>query len=69
MATFSAAFILVALWIIESFEPQTLNWVAEVANVGPLVFRAATGKVEKYRLRERGVTPDTVDTRGSDRVN
>jgi crotonobetaine/carnitine-CoA ligase len=30
--------------------------------------RTATGKIEKYRLREQGITPDTVDTRGADRV-
>jgi len=42
--------------------PRYVAWADELP-------RTATGKIEKYRLRERGVTPDTVDTRGADRVN
>jgi crotonobetaine/carnitine-CoA ligase len=42
--------------------PRYVSWADELP-------RTATGKIERYRLRERGLTPDTVDTRGSDRVS
>jgi crotonobetaine/carnitine-CoA ligase len=40
--------------------PRYVEWAAELP-------RTATGKVEKYRLRERGVTPTTTDGHAADR--
>jgi uncharacterized membrane protein YhiD involved in acid resistance len=52
MAAFSAVFILVALWIIESFEPQTLKLYELKVKIGPDT-DARRGEIEGILRRSR----------------